>query len=427
MECKPVFCSLGEGMTGVFLQTDRFKTRRMTLSFALPITAEGSARAALLSRMLTCSSAAYPSRLLLSRRLADMYGAGFDSHCIRVGDFEVLNLSCCVLEDAFALEGEPLSEWARELLVGALFSPHMQNGLFDPAQFESEKRQLIEAVEGLINEKRTYALEQAQQLLFPGEPAGVPDSGGLEAVRALTNEAVSAFWKEMLQTARVQITVIGQRPPEELYDAVRSQLDQIGRRYTPFAPTLVRGAQGKVSEKTEPMAIAQGKLVMGFLTGVGQGASPDDIAAMRMMTDLWGGAPYSRLFTVVREQMSLCYYCAARYQTVKGAIMVDSGIEVEHMEKAREGILSQLQVMQQGGFDDAAFQASRKGLTDSARGVSDSAARLEGWYVHRMFDDTPDTPEDFVRRIEGMTRESIADAARKVGLGAVYFLKGEGA
>ena len=130
MECKPVFCSLGEGMTGVFLQTDRFKTRRMTLSFALPITAEGSARAALLSRMLTCSSAAYPSRLLLSRRLADMYGAGFDSHCIRVGDFEVLNLSCCVLEDAFALEGEPLSEWARELLVGALFSPHMQNGLF---------------------------------------------------------------------------------------------------------------------------------------------------------------------------------------------------------------------------------------------------------------------------------------------------------
>ena len=145
---------------------------------------------------------------------------------------------------------------------------------------------------------------------------------------------------------------------------------------------------------------------------------------MRMMTDLWGGAPYSRLFTVVREQMSLCYYCAARYQTVKGAIMVDSGIEVEHMEKAREGILSQLEVMQQGGFDDAAFQASRKGLTDSARGVSDSAARLEGWYVHRMFDDTPDTPEDFVRRIEGMTRESIADAARKVGLGAVYVLRG---
>ena len=119
--------------------------------------------------MLTCSSAAYPSRLLLSRRLADMYGAGFDSHRIRAGDFEVLNSSCCVLEDAVALEGEPLSEWARELLVGALFSPHMQKTAVssDPAQFESEKRQLIEAVEGLINEKRTYALEQAQQLLIP--------------------------------------------------------------------------------------------------------------------------------------------------------------------------------------------------------------------------------------------------------------------
>ena len=426
MEYKPVYHSLGEGITGVFLQTDRFKNRRITLSLALPVTAEGSARAALLSRMLVRSSAAYPSHTLLSRHLADMYGAGFGSHCIRVGDFEVLNLSCSVLEDAYALEGEPLSQWAQELITGALFAPHLHDGLFDPEELESEKRQLIESVEGLVNDKRTYALEQAQQLLFPGEPAGVPDSGGLEEVRALTNEAVVSFWQDLLQTARVQVTVIGQRPPEELYASLRSAFEAAGRRYTPHAPTLVRGAQGGPREQTEPMAIAQGKLVMGFLTGVGQGASPDDVAAMRMMTDLWGGAPYSRLFTVVREQMSLCYYCAARYQTVKGAIMVDSGIEVENVEKARQGILSQLGVMQEGGFDEAAFLASRKGLTDSARGVSDSAVQLEGWYVHRMFDDHPDTPEDFVRRIEDMTRERVAEAARKVGLGAVYFLQGEG-
>ena len=425
MEYKSEFHPLGEGMTGVFVQTDRFKTRRMTISLALPVTAERSARAALLSRLLSRSSAAYPSHILLSRHLADMYGAGFASHCIRVGDFEVLNLSVSALEDAYALEGEPLSQWAQELLEGALFAPHLTNGLFDKEEFESEKRQLIETVEGLINDKRTYALEQAQQLLFPGEPAGVPDSGGLEAVRALTNESVAAFWKELLQTAQVQITVVGQRSPQELYERLKAAFAACGRQYVPFAPTRVRAAQGEASEKIEPMAIAQGKLVMGFLTGGGQGSSPDELAAMRMMTDLWGGAPYSRLFTVVREQMSLCYYCAARFQTVKGAIMVDSGIEVENAGRTREGILSQLRVMQEGGFDDDALSASRKGLSDSARGVGDSAAQLEAWYIHRMFDPSPDSPEDFVRRIEGMTREDIAAAARKVALGAVYFLKGE--
>lgn len=410
----------------MFLQTDRFKTRRMTLSLALPVTAARSARAALLSRLLSRSSAAYPSHILLSRHLADMYGAGFGSYCIRVGDFEVLNLSISVLEDAYALEGEPLSTWAQELLEGALFAPHQTEGLFDTEEFESEKRQLIETVEGLINEKRTYAIEQTQQLLFPDEPAGVPDSGGLETVKALTNEEVSSFWKELLQTARVQVTVIGQRSPEDFYEGIQRAFVACGRRYSPFASTKVSVQSDELREQVEPMAIAQGKLVMGFLTGVGQGASPEERAAMRMMTDLWGGAPYSRLFTVVREQMSLCYYCAARYQTVKGAILVDSGIEVENVDRVREGILSQLRVMQEGGFDDHALVASRKGLIDSARSVGDSAAQLERWYIHRMFDEKPDSPEDFVALIEGMKREDLSAAARKVQLGAVYFLKGEG-
>ena len=124
--------------------------------------------------------------------------------------------------------------------------------------------------------------------------------------------------------------------------------------------------------------------------------------------------------------MSLCYYCAARYQTGKGAILVDSGIEVENVDRVREGILSQLRVMQEGGFDDHALVASRKGLIDSARSVGDSAAQLERWYIHRMFDEKPDSPEDFVALIEGMKREDLSAAARKVQLGAVYFLKGEG-
>ena len=420
------FYSFEEGVTGVFLPTDRFKTRRMTLSLALPTSAEISARLALLSRLLSRSCAAYPSHNLLSRRLAEMYGAGLFSHCIRVGDFEVLSLSVSVLEDRYALEGEPLSQWAEALLEGALFAPHMVDGGFDPEEFESEKRQLIESVEGIVNDKRSYAIEQAQQLLYPGQPAGVPDAGGLEQVKALTNEAVSAFWKTLLQTARVQLTVVGQADPEGFYQRIVDAFRSVGRRYTPFSPTVVSAEGGEIQSRTEPMAIAQGKLVMGFLTGVGEGASFEERTAMRMLTDLWGGAPYSRLFTVVREQMSLCYYCAARYQTVKGGILVDSGIEVENAEKVQKGILDQLDVMRQGGFDDDALSASRKGLMDSARSVGDSAARLELWYLHRMFEETPDSPEEFARQVERVTKEQLISAAGKVRLQAVYLLQGEG-
>lgn len=85
----------------------------------------------------------------------------------------------------------------------------------------------------------------------------------------------------------------------------------------------------------EDMDIAQGKLVMGFRTG--ETTSPDEVDAMKMMVALYGGTPFSRLFQNVREKLSLCYYCAARYDKASGMMMVDSGVETGNEQKAQGG------------------------------------------------------------------------------------------
>ena len=58
------------------------------------------------------------------------------------------------------------------------------------------------------------------------------------------------------------------------------------------------------------MDITQAKLVIGLRSGMTH--AEDDYFAFRVMTDIFGGGPYSRLFLNVREKMSLCYYCSAR-------------------------------------------------------------------------------------------------------------------
>ena len=163
---------------------------------------------------------------------------------------------------------------------------------------------------------------------------------------------------------------------------------------------------------------------MGFRCGAS--SLNENIAPVKVMTDIFGGAPYSKLFTVVREKMSLCYYCAARLYSVKGIVCVDSGIEMENFERARDGILKQLELMKSGDFTDDVITASKIGLSDSIRSVGDSLTAIENWYLSHIFDAKPASPEQFIESIHAVTREDIVKAAGQLQLDTIYLLKGNG-
>jgi predicted Zn-dependent peptidase len=147
--------------------------------------------------------------------------------------------------------------------------------------------------------------------------------------------------------------------------------------------------------------------------------------ALRMMCDIFGGAPYSKLFTVVREKMSLCYYCAARLQSQKGFICVDSGVDESNIEATKQGIIDQLTAMQQGDFDDSVIEAAKMSLADGARSVTDSQEAMESWYLARLFDKELLSPDEFIQNLQTINKEQISAAAATVKLDTVYILKGK--
>lgn len=77
---------------------------------------------------------------------------------------------------------------------------------------------------------------------------------------------------------------------------------------------------------------------------------PDDplAPAMRSFCDVFGGGPYSKLFMNVREKMSLCYYCSARFARQNSYIFIQCGCEEENMDKAVAEILHQLEMIRDG-------------------------------------------------------------------------------
>ena len=176
---------------------------------------------------------------------------------------------------------------------------------------------------------------------------------------------------------------------------------------------------------TEKMEVNQAKLVIGLRAGMKN--NNDSYYAFRVMTDIFGGGPYSRLFTNVREKMSLCYYCGARLIREKGIIIVQSGIEEENYEKAVNEILNQLDIMKNGEFTDDEFNSSIIALSDAFKGVEDSPSALCNFYTAQAFDDEVVTGAQFAERISAVTREQVIECAQKVSVDTVYLLKGEGA
>ena len=137
----------------------------------------------------------------------------------------------------------------------------------------------------------------------------------------------------------------------------------------------------------------QSKMVMSFK------CSDRNSHAVRLMTAIFGATPFSKLFVNVREKMSLCYYCAARYDEIKGILNVDSGVEQENIEKARNEILNQLESMKKGEFTDEEMNNSLLSLVNAAKSMNDSAASLASWYLKQNMLGTNYSPEEEIEHL----------------------------
>jgi predicted Zn-dependent peptidase len=148
----------------------------------------------------------------------------------------------------------------------------------------------------------------------------------------------------------------------------------------------------------------------------------DTSLPLMIMTDIFGGGPYSRLFANVREKMSLCYYCSASSVRQKGLITVDSGVETANAEKAEKEILNQLDIIKKGEFSDFEYESSIKSLSDTFNSYNDSQATLDNWYTLKINNNGIYSPADIADRIKNITREDIINVANGVKLHTVYKL-----
>lgn len=414
---------ISAGVTGRYIPSKQFKTSRITVQLLTPLNLKTVSRNAMLPFILTRACKAYPDLKSLNSKLASLYGAALMADVSKIGNMHSLKFTISSINDKYALDDSAVAGECAKLLISMLFNPLLDGARFNEKLFESEKRLFLERIDGEINEKRRYAISRAENIMCESEPFGISKYGPRAMAQGLTSGELYLAWEELLKTAIININFIGQGDPAPVYDAFKKAISSVERRPASAADQSVsREISGK--SVTERMAVTQSKLVMGFKSGITQKSELYMPAVV--FCDLYGGSPHSKLFQNVREKLSLCYYCAARYNRSNGIILVDSGIQEEKAEQARSEIIKQLDEIKSGNISDDELNASKAALIDSAKSVNDSQYMLDSWYSSRSLDDDIVSPQQFAEMISMVTRQQVMEVSKYFDLDTTYLLAPNG-
>ncbi len=414
---------IAPGVELLAVPAGRFKTNELAIHLAVPMEEQMAANYALAISAVSRKDKAYPDMRALHLQLDKLYGAAISVTANKSGGCQILKIGITTLDDRFALDDEKIAEAGLELLMNLLFDPLLgEDGLFSPADIETERRVLLEKLAAEENEKRLYAVMQMQQIMFAGDPYRINPKGTKETLLAATPESVTAAWHRMLRESKMLVTVVGSTDPEAACAALRRRLEGVERAYQPMpTPHFVARCE-QVKDVRESEKIRQGKLVLGFRVDMRPG---DPLApAMRSFCDVFGGGPYSKLFMNVREKMSLCYYCSARFARHNSHIFIQCGCEEENMDKAVAEILHQLEIIRDGDCK-AELESSRIAMIDALDGVADTPNGLENWYAARLLDDDFRTPAQVAEETRSVTVEQLQECAGRLSLDTVYRLVAE--
>ena len=409
---------------GIRLQcyTDnRFKQNALSIQYVRPMRREEAAMNALIPSVLLRGCKSAPDLRQITMRLDTLYGASVSPISRRSGDYQTTGFYVGMMDDRFAMGGEPLLEETLAFVGELLFDYPTENGGFLDAFVQGEKTNQIYAIEAERNDKRTYAAQQLLKKMCGPDSFGLPRMGEPEEVFAITPQALLRHYETLRRESPVELFYVGSAQPGKVEAALQKIFAGEKRDYRPLPPQTDL-APGPKQALSEAMEIAQGKLAMGYVTPITNRSTA--FPAMQMLSTVFGGGMTSKLFQNVREKQSLCYSIGSGYYGAKGIVLVSAGIDFDKEQHVRQEVEKQLDACRRGEISQAEVDAARHSLISALQAVPDSPSSIENYYSTMTLNGCGMDPQRHRAALEAVTAEDLVAAAKTLELHSTYFLKG---
>lgn len=409
-----------------YISMTKLKTTSVGVYIHRPLNSTDASYNALLPMVLKSASRLYPSREAIAEHLDNLYGATMGSAAMKIGEDHIIYFDAETISDKYTPNGEKLLSELLKLLMSVIFDPKTDDGEFDATITEQEKKNAVDKIDAVINDKRQYASLRCQSETARGTNFEIMRFGDKKTLSEITPKSLYDYYKSIINSSVIDIYICGDADINEAEKTVREYISDIEFNSASVTKTeIIKRDIKKINKVTERMDVTQGKLAMGYITNI----SPDDrdSYAQTVFNSVFGAGAHSKLFNNVREKLSLAYYASSQLEKQKGMLIVNAGIEFENFEKARDEVMAQLDEIKNGNITEHEFTSSINAILNTLSSYYDDQRALATFYLSQSVAGTNTSLEDYIENIKKVTVEDVVAVAKKLQLDTVYFLAGKGA
>lgn len=418
----PKRIEISSGVALNIIPHNRFKTNTISVRFLCPMAEETVALNALLPYVLKRGCKRLPDMTSFSKELQMLYGSEMSSQLGKMGDTQFFGFVSHPLCDTYT-EGVNVTNDILSLMFELFTSPLLENGSLKADYVEGEKAMMIDRVNDAINNKISYALKRCFEEMGKDAPSSLPETGTVALIEKITPEALTNTLKAAIESYRIEIWCAGMFDEAALTKTCSDIFASVKRVPCPPLSLNTIKENSELNDVTEDQPVLQGKLSLGFTTSVRPYTK--DAPLYNLFLEILANSPTAKLFSNVREKLSLCYYCYAIPDRLKGTMIITSGIETDNKEKAMTAIIKELEECKNGNISENELESAKKSFLSSAKSISDDCDALISWYFSQLFSsERIYDPEEYAKMGMSATPSDIARIANTFKLHTVYFLNG---
>lgn len=408
-----------------FIQTNKFKTNLFAIFLSVPLERENITTNALIPATLMRGTAKLKTQEDISIELENMYGATLDAGIEKIGDNHVLKFYLETLNDNYLPVQENLWKRATEVLLDVVFNPLTENEGLKKEYVNSEKNTIRRLIEGKIDNKDMYSYTRCLEEMYKNKPYGLYKYGYIEDLENINEKSLYEDYKRILNEAKIDIFISGNFENEQVINIIEENvniknLKQREDKHIINTEETEKKEKVEINTIQESKDVTQGKLVIGLDIDF---YKPNAKFAMCIYNVILGESATSKMFQNVREKAGLAYTARSTYIRQKNNIFIKAGIEIENYEKALDIIKEQLEDMKNGNFTDEEIANAKKYMIAGIKSVRDEQDSEITYYLGQELSGRLLSFDEYIEKINNVTRQQIEEIANKVNINTIYFLK----
>ena len=405
------------------MKTNKFKTNLIAIMLTTKLDRENVTKNALIPTILKRGTKNLKTQEEINKKLEEMYGASLDCGLDKTGDNQVLKFYIETVNDEFLpQEAENMLKTSLEKLFEFVFNPYVENNGFKKEYVEQEKENLKQIIEGKIDNKARYSLDRCIEEMYKNQPYGLYKYGYVEDMDSINETNLYEYYQKLINECKIDIFVSGiiDNETEKLVKE-NENINKLKERNPEYnKPEIIAKKSEKENNVQESMEVTQGKLIIGLDLDVDNEDLRYDVM---IYNSIFGGSANSKLFQNVREKASLAYTASSNYYRFKNNIFINCGIEIKNYEKALEIIKQQIEDMKKGDFTEEEVENAKKGIIASIKTIDDEQDTEITYFFSQELSNNKCNIEQYMEKINAVTKEKVIDIANKVSINTVYFLK----